>query len=78
MINSVQGEASGHIHAFLMHNTFFFPLLRGTSYFNSQMMFPADLLDIHLNLCNNGFSFCPLGGDEHQENSVQNPGMRGN
>lgn len=48
-----------------------------TSYCNSQLIFPAHLIAIHLNLWDNGFSFCPLGGDEHQENSVQNLGMRG-
>ncbi|RMC12238.1 hypothetical protein DUI87_09749 [Hirundo rustica rustica] len=47
-----------------------------TCYYNSQVMFPAHLLAIHLNLWDNGFSFCPLGGDEPQ-NSVQNLGMRG-
>lgn len=41
------------------------------------MMFLEHLLGIHLNLWDNGFSFCPLGGDDHQENSVQNLGMRG-
>lgn len=76
MINSVQGEASGHSHAFLMHNAFSFSLLRGNN--NCQMMFPALLLAIHLNLWDNGFSFCPLRGNEHQENSVGNLGMRGN
>lgn len=48
-----------------------------TSYYKPQMMFPSHLLAIHLNLWDNGFPFCPLGGDEHQESSVQNLTMRG-
>jgi len=35
------------------------------------MVFPSHLLVIHLNLYDNGFPFCPLCGDEHQESSVQ-------
>ena len=47
-----------------------------TSYYKPQTMFPSHLLAIHLNLWDDGFPLCPLGGEEHQESSVQNLTMR--
>lgn len=38
---------------------------------------PVTPTAIHLNLWDNGFPFCPLGADQHQESSVRSLTMRG-